>query len=72
MFPNASEEAIDFLTNTLVCRPFKTQSNVTLILALLQTFDPKKRMTVDQALEHPYLSAYASLISDLFFISALI
>lgn len=24
----------------------------------LQTFDPKKRITVDEALEHPYLSAY--------------
>ena len=24
----------------------------------MQTFDPKKRLTVDQALEHPYLSAY--------------
>ena len=24
------------------------------------TFDPKKRLTVDQALEHPYLSAYVS------------
>lgn len=23
-----------------------------------QTFDPKKRLTVDQALEHPYLAAY--------------
>jgi len=22
------------------------------------TFDPKKRMTVDEALEHPYVSAY--------------
>lgn len=22
------------------------------------TFDPKKRLTVDEALEHPYLSAY--------------
>ncbi|CDO72373.1 hypothetical protein BN946_scf184977.g72 [Trametes cinnabarina] len=27
-------------------------------LPLAQTFDPKKRLTVDQALEHPYLAAY--------------
>jgi len=39
LFPNASKEAIDFLSKTL-------------------TFDPKKRLTVDEALEHPYLSAY--------------
>ncbi|KAM6498234.1 CMGC/MAPK protein kinase [Amanita muscaria] len=39
LFPQASKEAIDFLTKTL-------------------TFDPKKRMTVDEALEHPYVSAY--------------
>lgn len=28
----------------------------------LQTFDPKKRITVDEALEHPYLSAYVVII----------
>lgn len=27
-------------------------------LAKTLTFDPKKRLTVDQALEHPYLAAY--------------
>ncbi len=27
-------------------------------LYLLQAFDPKKRMTVEEALDHPYLSAY--------------
>ena len=27
---------------------------------ITQTFDPKKRLTVDQALEHPYLAAYVS------------
>jgi serine/threonine protein kinase len=27
---------------------------------LSKTFDPKKRMTVDEALEHPYLAAYVS------------
>jgi hypothetical protein len=25
---------------------------------ICQTFDPKKRLTADEALEHPYLSAY--------------
>ncbi|KAJ4486394.1 CMGC/MAPK protein kinase [Lentinula aciculospora] len=39
LFPNAHEDAIDFLNKTL-------------------TFDPKKRMTVDEALEHPYLASY--------------
>lgn len=29
-------------------------------LAKTLTFDPKKRLTVDQALEHPYLAAYVS------------
>lgn len=39
LYPNASPEAVDFLTKTL-------------------TFDPKTRLTVEQALEHPYLEAY--------------
>jgi len=39
VFPNATPQAIDFLTKTL-------------------TFDPKTRLTVEQALEHPYLEAY--------------
>ena len=39
LFPNASPQAIDFLTKTL-------------------TFDPKKRITVEEALAHPYLEAY--------------
>lgn len=39
LFPDASPEAIDFLSRTL-------------------TFDPKKRMTVEECLEHPYLAAY--------------
>ena len=61
LFPQASVEAIDFLNKTLVslrhcfapwwlddveCNPPP------------QTFDPKKRMTADEALEHPYLSSY--------------
>ncbi|KAJ3759601.1 putative MAP kinase [Lentinula raphanica] len=39
LFPNASEDAIDFLNRTL-------------------TFDPEKRMTVEQALDHPYVAPY--------------
>ncbi|KAJ3750129.1 putative MAP kinase [Lentinula detonsa] len=39
LFPNASEDAIDFLNRTL-------------------TFDPKKRMNVAEALEHPYVAPY--------------
>jgi len=39
LFPDASAEAIDFLSKTL-------------------TFDAKKRITVDEALEHPYLASY--------------
>jgi hypothetical protein len=31
------------------------------LTSIYKTFDPKKRLTVDQALEHPYLQAYASL-----------
>ena len=32
---------------------------------LLQTFDPKKRLTVDEALEHPYISAYVCLVGPI-------
>jgi mitogen-activated protein kinase 1/3 len=41
LFPNASADALDFLSKTL-------------------TFDPKKRMTADEALDHPYLAQYVS------------
>ena len=60
LFPNANPLAVDFLTRTLVrhgpvfCfwrRPVK-------LTAFLQTFDPKKRITVEDALAHPYLEAY--------------
>ncbi|KAJ7939138.1 Mapk1 protein [Mycena leptocephala] len=40
-FPDASANAIEFLSKTL-------------------TVDPQKRLTVDGALEHPYLAAYVS------------
>ncbi|KAF9786877.1 CMGC/MAPK protein kinase [Thelephora terrestris] len=44
-------------------RPFnvlfpKASENALDFLTRTLTFDPKKRMTVDQALNHPYLSAY--------------
>ncbi|TIB95368.1 Pkinase-domain-containing protein [Wallemia mellicola] len=39
LFPDASPEAVDFLTRTL-------------------TFSPKSRMSVEECLSHPYLSAY--------------
>jgi mitogen-activated protein kinase 1/3 len=56
LFPNANPQAIDFLTKTLV----RTDTISTLIslLTLFQTFDPKKRYTVEEALAHPYLEAY--------------
>jgi hypothetical protein len=31
---------------------------LTLTLLRCQTFDPKKRLTAEEALEHPYLSSY--------------
>lgn len=29
-----------------------------MLILLMQTFDPKKRITVEDALAHPYLEAY--------------
>jgi hypothetical protein len=31
-----------------------------------QTFDPKKRVTVEEALAHPYLEAYVSIADKIF------
>jgi hypothetical protein len=31
-------------------------------MALSKTFDPKKRISVDEALCHPYLSSYVSFM----------
>ena len=57
IFPNANPLAIDFLTKTLVYSyPLPLVSRSTLVF--YQTFDPKKRITVEQALAHPYLEAY--------------
>jgi hypothetical protein len=28
----------------------------------MQTFDPRKRLTIGEALEHPYISAYVCLV----------
>ena len=67
LFPNANPLAVDFLAKTLVS---------TLLLYVytcadprIQTFDPKKRMTVEDALAHPYLEAYARLFRLLAFSS---
>jgi len=57
LFPNASSLAVDFLTKTLV----GVLSIIILrprIWTCVQTFDPKKRITVEDALAHPYLEAY--------------
>jgi mitogen-activated protein kinase 1/3 len=56
LFPNANPLAIDFLTKTLVRQlavDLRPASH-----AHSQTFDPKKRVTVEDALAHPYLEAY--------------
>jgi mitogen-activated protein kinase 1/3 len=59
IFPNANPLAIDFLSKTLVhlfLLPFFFFFRST--MQFCQTFDPKKRITVEQALAHPYLEAY--------------
>ena len=40
--------------------PARLASTARMLNRITQTFDPKKRLTVDQALEHPYLAAYVS------------
>lgn len=60
LFPKASAEAIDFLAKTLVSLSLVSHVNELALSMTLQTFDPKKRLTVDQALEHEYLAAYVS------------
>lgn len=61
LFPHASKEALDFLSKTLV-RNFRVVISIQFKSFLIQTFDPKKRLTVDEALEHPYLSAYVNFL----------
>ena len=58
LFPNASPLACDFLTKTLVGHFVPCLSGTTHVAS--QTFDPKKRVTVEEALAHPYLEAYVS------------
>lgn len=58
LFPKATPDAIDFLQRTLV--RWVLPWNLRAWLYLFQTFDPKKRLTVDEALDHPYLAAYVS------------
>ena len=64
LFPQASKEAIDFLSKTLVRNFFFLLFQIN-PQRIWKTFDPKKRMTVDEALEHPYVSAYVSLMAFL-------
>ena len=65
LYPNANPLAIDFLTKTLTCESVPSR-----FLEGAGTprqpagpradpaVDPKKRYTVEQCLEHPYLDAY--------------
>lgn len=62
IFPNASPLAADFLTKTLVLLLFVCLAST--LTSMLQTFDPKKRITVEQALAHPYLEAYVRVIPE--------
>ena len=62
IFPNASPLAADFLTKTLVLLLLVCLTSA--LTPMLQTFDPKKRITVEQALAHPYLEAYVRVIQD--------
>jgi mitogen-activated protein kinase 1/3 len=69
LFPQASVEAIDFLNKTLVSHAIIQLFVLWLHFkptAFCQTFDPKKRLTADEALGHPYLSSYvrARLLSS--------
>lgn len=69
LFPQASVEAIDFLNKTLVSHAIIQLFVLWLRFkpaASCQTFDPKKRLTADEALGHPYLSSYvrARLLSS--------
>ena len=63
LFPKASEDALDFLAKTLV-RSASDSGAGLFVMYFLQTFDPKKRLTVDQALIHPYLSSYVSTLKS--------
>lgn len=58
LFPNANPQAVDFLTKTLVSPSCKRLSFEQESELDSQTFDPKKRITVEDALAHPYLEAY--------------
>ena len=66
LFPNASPAATDFLQKTLTCAYrlviFSLARRCKLLIPsvtrLMHAVDPKKRLTVEQALCHPYLEAY--------------
>jgi mitogen-activated protein kinase 1/3 len=57
-------EAIDFLSKTLVSSELHDLS-ITISVSPLQTFDPKKQMSVDEALEHAYISPYVCCLLTL-------
>ena len=63
LFPHASVEAIDFLNKTLVNSTRALSPPALTLTPSCQTFDPKKRLTAEEALEHPYLSSYVCTLS---------
>ena len=68
LFPNANPLAVDFLTKTLVCiLPIGLTKQNADEAPFVQTFDPKKRITVEDALAHPYLEAYVRPSSWIYF-----
>jgi mitogen-activated protein kinase 1/3 len=72
LFPQASVEAIDFLNKTLVRFVIIRLLYSGFILnppAFCQTFDPKKRLTADEALGHPYLSSYVRALTSFIIIT---
>jgi mitogen-activated protein kinase 1/3 len=68
IYPNANPLAIDFLAKTLTCewrtpslRMAHTEHSASRIAhraPLTRPVDPRKRLTVEQCLSHPYLDAY--------------
>jgi mitogen-activated protein kinase 1/3 len=67
LFPQASVEAIDFLNKTLVSLAIIRLLCCGFIMnppPFCQTFDPKKRLTADEALGHPYLNSYVRVLAS--------
>jgi len=63
LFPNANPLAIDFLTKTLVCH-----SHIYLVdmtdSTVYSDIRSKKRISVEDALAHPYLEAYVRILKS--------